>query len=104
MSGNQEKITNLSKNKKIEKRMEQNMKSTGVVRKIDELGRIVLPMELRQNMDIQVKTPLEIFTEGDRIILKKFQPSCIFCSNTEEVVLFNDNKICRTCLEKLKTL
>lgn len=79
------------------------MKSTGMVRKIDELGRIVLPAEIRQSMDIQVKDALEIFTENERIILQKYQPSCIFCSNADNVVFFNGKRICRTCLEQLKS-
>ncbi len=79
------------------------MKSTGMVRKVDELGRIVLPAEIRQSMDIQVKDALEIFTENDRIILQKYHPSCIFCNNVDDVVFFSDKRICRTCLEKLRT-
>ncbi len=79
------------------------MKSTGMVRKVDELGRIVLPAEIRQSMDIQVKDALEIFTENDRIILQKYHPSCVFCSNVENVVYFNEKRVCRECLEKLKT-
>ena len=60
---------------------EEKMKSTGMVRKVDELGRIVLPAEIRQNLEIQVKDAIEIFTEGERIILQKYRPSCIFCNN-----------------------
>lgn len=80
------------------------MKSTGMVRKIDELGRIVLPSEIRQSMDIQVKDSIEIFTEGDRIIFKKYQPSCMFCTNADDLVVFQDKKICPECLAKLKAL
>ena len=79
------------------------MKSTGMVRKVDELGRIVLPSEIRQNMDINVKDPLEIFVENDRIILKKYQPSCFFCTNADNFVYFNGKRICAECLEKIKT-
>ena len=78
------------------------MKSTGMVRKIDELGRIVLPAEIRQSMGINVRDALEIFTEGERIILQKYQASCIFCANADNIVYFNDKRICRECLEKLK--
>lgn len=78
------------------------MKSTGVVRKIDELGRIVLPISIRQNMDINEKDALEIFTEGDKIILQKYQPSCIFCTNADNVVYYNGKRICTECLEKIK--
>jgi len=78
------------------------MKSTGMVRKVDELGRIVLPAEIRQNLDIQVKDAIEIFTEGERIILQKYQPSCIFCNNVDNVVYFQDKRVCNECIEKLK--
>lgn len=78
------------------------MKSTGMVRKVDELGRIVLPAEIRQSMDIQVKDAVEIFIENDRIILQKYHPSCIFCSNVDQVVYFNGKRICADCLEKIK--
>ena len=64
------------------------MKSTGVVRRVDELGRIVLPAELRKSMDIQIKDALEIFTEGDRIILQKYEPSCVFCTNVDDITLY----------------
>ena len=78
------------------------MKSTGVVRKVDELGRIVLPAEIRQSMDIQVKDAVEIFTDENRIILQKYHPGCIFCKNVDNVVYFQDKRICAECLEKLK--
>lgn len=78
------------------------MKSTGMVRKIDELGRIVLPSEIRQNMDIQVRDAVEIFTDGDRIILQKYQPSCIFCDNADNVVFFGGKRICTDCIKKLR--
>lgn len=78
------------------------MKSTGVVRKIDELGRIVLPVSIRQNMDINEKDALEIFIDGERIILQKYQPSCIFCNNADNVVYYNNKRICSECLAKIK--
>lgn len=78
------------------------MKSTGMVRKVDELGRIVLPAEIRQSMDINVRDALEIFTDEGRIILQKYQPSCIFCNNADNIIYFNNKRICAECLEKLK--
>ncbi len=78
------------------------MKSTGIVRKVDELGRIVLPIELRQGLDIQPKDPVEIYLDGDRIILKKHQPACIFCDSADGLVFFGDKRICEHCMEKLK--
>ena len=80
------------------------MKSTGMVRKIDELGRIVIPAEIRQNMDLKVKDTVEIFTDENRIILQKYQPCCLFCNNADNVVYFRDKRICCSCLEKLKSL
>ena len=73
-----------------------------MVRKVDELGRIVLPAEIRQNLDIQVKDAIEIFTEGERIVLQKYRPSCIFCNNVDNVVYFQDKRVCNECIEKLK--
>lgn len=78
------------------------MKSTGIVRKVDELGRIVLPKELRSTLNIDHKDPLEIYIEGESIILKKYEPACIFCGNATDVVNFMEKKVCRECIEKLK--
>ena len=78
------------------------MKSTGMVRRVDELGRIVLPAEIRQAMDIKVKDPIEIFTDEDRIILKKYQQSCVFCNIAEDTVQFGGKRICPDCLAKIK--
>ena len=78
------------------------MKSTGVVRRIDELGRIVVPKEIRKKMYIESGDPLEIFVDGDHIILTKYQPSCIFCGNPDGVVPFEEKLICSKCIEKLQ--
>ena len=80
------------------------MKSTGIVRKMDELGRIVLPKEMRKVMDINAKDAIEIFTDDNRIILQKYQPACSFCANADDIVLFAGKRICRECLDKLKQL
>jgi len=77
------------------------MKSTGIVRKVDELGRVVLPIELRRNLDIEIRSPLEIYVDGDLIILKKYEPACIFCGEAKEVVNFKDKIICNDCLREL---
>lgn len=78
------------------------MKSTGVVRQLDTLGRIVLPIELRRTMDIVVKDMLEIFVDGDEIILKKYHPSCVFCSDARNVVPYKGKLVCKKCLEELR--
>ena len=80
------------------------MKSTGITRQVDELGRFVLPIEIRRALDIQVKDALEIFTDEDRIVLKKYQPACIFCGSADDVVSFADKRVCKACLERLKSL
>ncbi len=77
------------------------MKSTGVVRKVDELGRIVIPIELRRTMGIEEKDALEIYVDSDKIILKKYEPACIFCGNAEEVVNYKGKNLCKTCLTEL---
>lgn len=77
------------------------MKSTGIVRKVDELGRIVLPIELRRTLDIEVKDSLEIYVDGSQIILKKYEPACIFCGNAKDVVNFKGKNVCRNCLNEL---
>ena len=62
------------------------MKATGIVRKVDELGRIVLPIELRRTLNIRHEDPIEIFVDGDYIMLKKYEPACIFCGNAKDVI------------------
>ncbi len=80
------------------------MKSTGILRSVDELGRIVLPKSMRNSLDIAERDQLEIYTEGDRIILRKHRPSCIFCEGSENVVFFNGKRVCADCLEELKRM
>ena len=80
------------------------MKATGIVRKVDELGRVVIPIELRRILGIAERDALEIYTDQDRIILKKYEPncSCIFCGNADEVVVHKGKNVCHTCLAELK--
>lgn len=80
------------------------MKETGIVRKVDELGRIVLPIELRRTLDISVKDALEIYVDGDTIMLKKYAPSCVFCAGSKSVTKYKDKNICSACLQALKQL
>ena len=80
------------------------MKSTGMVRPVDELGRIVLPKEIRTHFDLSPKDSVEIFTDGERIILQKYMPACIFCGNADNVVFFNNKRICTECLKKIKAM
>lgn len=80
------------------------MKETGIVRKVDELGRVVLPIELRRTLDIAEKDALEIYVDGDAVILKKYAPACVFCADTKSVTKFKEKNICRACLKAMKEL
>ncbi len=77
------------------------MKSTGIIRKVDELGRVVIPIELRRFMGIQEKNAIEIFLDSDRIVLQKHERSCIFCDSEDEVRYYKNKLICRHCLRDL---
>lgn len=78
------------------------MKSTGIVRKVDELGRIVLPIELRRTLDIAEKDALEIYVEGGMIILKKYEPCCAFCGDARDIMVFKGKNICHSCAKELQ--
>mgnify|MGYP000929343890 CR=1 FL=1 len=78
------------------------MKATGIVRKVDALGRIVIPKELRDIGNMEEGTPLEIYTDGGQIILKKYEPDCIFCGEVEGVVNWKGKNICKKCLHELR--
>ena len=80
------------------------MKSTGIVRRIDGLGRFVLPIELRRLLELDTDSSIEIFTDDDAIILKKYQPSCIFCGEARDVTPYMGRNICAACLKKLRAL
>ena len=80
------------------------MKSTGIVRKVDELGRIVLPIEMRRTLDIGERDALEIYVEGSSVILKKYKPSCIFCDATKDITVFKGKNVCPKCPKELKEL
>ncbi len=80
------------------------MKSTGIIRKIDELGRVVIPIELRHKLGIDVKDPVEIYVKGTSIVLKKFEPNCVFCGNTKNLTEYKDKLICDKCIEKLSDI
>ncbi|WP_197029295.1 AbrB/MazE/SpoVT family DNA-binding domain-containing protein [Alicyclobacillus macrosporangiidus] len=77
------------------------VKATGVARQVDPLGRIVLPMELRKTLGIRPKDGMEIFTDGDRIVLRKYERGCIFCAEAEDVQEFRGKMVCSACREEL---
>ena len=80
------------------------MKSTGIIRKVDELGRVVIPIEIRNQFNIAEKDPIEIYVDGSSIVLKKYEPNCIFCGNTENLLNYNDKLICKNCSKKISKL
>lgn len=77
------------------------LKSTGIVRKVDELGRVVIPIELRRTLGIAEKDALEIFVDGERIILKKYEPACIFSGNAEDLVYYKGKMISKEVIREL---
>jgi AbrB family transcriptional regulator, transcriptional pleiotropic regulator of transition state genes len=78
------------------------MKDTGIVRRIDDLGRIVIPMELRRTLGIRVKDPISIMVDGDRIILQKHTDVCALCGSEEEIVTFKERPVCAGCISAIK--
>ena len=80
------------------------MKSTGIIRRVDELGRVVIPIEIRNQFNIVEKDPIEIYVDRSSIILKKFEPNCIFCGNTKNLIEYNDKLICEDCSKKIADL
>ena len=77
------------------------MKSTGIVRKVDDLGRVVLPIEMRRVLSLEVRDAVEIFSDGENIVLKKYQPACVFCDSAKEVVTFKGRNVCASCARAL---
>ncbi len=77
------------------------MKSTGIVRSIDSVGRFVLPIELRRTLELEDNGALEVFVEANTIVLKKYQPACIFCGNARDVTLYKGKNVCAECIRSL---
>ena len=77
------------------------MDTTGIIRKIDDLGRVVLPMEVRKLLDLTGKDTVEIFVNGGTIIMRKYEPSCALCGSTEDAVVYNGRVVCLKCIENL---
>lgn len=80
------------------------MKSIGIVRKVDELGRIVIPMELRRTLGIAEKDAVEIFVDGEQIVMKKYNLSCIFCGEARNVISYKGKNICKNCFKEIKSV
>ena len=77
------------------------MKSTGIVRRVDELGRIVLPIELRRTLNIAEKDSLEIYVDGSSIMLRKYKPACIFCDSDKDITVLKGKNVCANCMKEL---
>ena len=77
------------------------MKSTGIIRKVDELGRIVLPIEIRRTLDIAERDELEIYMENDRIVLQKYEPNCVFCASSFGLTSYKGKNVCRDCIRSM---
>jgi len=77
------------------------LKATGIVRKVDELGRIVIPIELRRTFGINIKDDLEIYVDKENIILEKYEPACLFCGNTNNMKHYGNRIVCTDCIDKL---
>lgn len=80
------------------------MKATGIIRRVDELGRVVIPIEIRNQFNIVEKDPIEIYVDGSSIVLKKFEPNCIFCGSTKNLIEFKDKLICEKCSKNIANL
>ena len=79
------------------------MKATGIVRPVDPLGRVVIPVELRRTLGIKTDDSLEVFVDGDYIMLKKYEPACIFCGNAKDVITIRGKNVCAECLQQIKS-
>ena len=77
------------------------MKATGIVRRIDDLGRLVLPIELRRVMGIKEQDPVEVYVDDETIIVKKYVPTCLFCNSSEDVQVYKGRNICKECIEEM---
>ena len=80
------------------------MKSTGIVRNLDELGRIVIPKEIRKKLGIEQKDPIEVFIDGNSIVLRKYEKGCIFCNNPKDLQVYKEKLICKKCLNSISEL
>ena len=80
------------------------MKSTGIIRKVDDLGRIVLPIELRRTLDIAIQDELEIYLDNDKVVLKKYEPSCVFCSASRNLLNYRGRNVCAECVRKMNEI
>ena len=79
-------------------------KNTGIIRRVDELGRVVIPIEIRNQFNIMEKDPMEIYVDGNAVILKKYEPNCVFCGKNKNLLAFGDKLICEKCISKISEI
>ena len=77
------------------------MKAAGYLVRVDNLGRIVIPVRIRRSMELHSDSCLELFTEDNRIIMQKYQESCVFCQSEDNLTEYNGKHICQTCLKNI---
>lgn len=77
------------------------MKATGILRRVDEMGRVVIPKELRESLELKSEDPIEIFVENDKIVLQKYEESCLFCDNSDNIIIYMGKRVCNSCLEEM---
>lgn len=80
------------------------MKATGIIRRVDELGRVVIPIEIRNQFNIVEKDPIEIYVDNSSIVLKKFEPNCVFCGSTNNLIEYKNKLVCDNCSKQLNTM
>jgi transcriptional pleiotropic regulator of transition state genes len=77
------------------------VKATGILRRVDEMGRVVIPKELRESLELKSEDSIEIFVENDKIVLQKYEKSCLFCDNTDNIIIYMGKRVCNSCLEEM---
>lgn len=80
------------------------MKSIAVIRKVDELGRIVLPAEMRRMLDIAERDSLEIYVDGTSVVLQKYEPTCVFCGSAQDILSYREKYVCLHCVRYLQSM
>lgn len=80
------------------------MKTTGIIRSVDALGRVVIPIQLRRNLEIETNDSLEIFVDGPYIMMRKHEPACVFCGSSEDIKTVHGKYVCENCIEDMKKL
>lgn len=78
------------------------MKENGLVREVDDMGRIVLPKELLKYLNMENVKAVQIFVENNSIVLKKYNPGCIFCNNVDNTIRYKGQYICKDCLKDME--